>query len=514
MFKQYQKHGVMVLPVLVGLLAVGVLALFMVQTSPVTAATQSASPFVNGGFEAENFNGWAKTTFLNPGLTLPEPFTGTSIVRNPGGVDQSVIFTATTPMSLSDPNTGDVLRYPRFGHATARVNGPILNQVSNSIAQTITVTTADIDPRDGKIHIRFAYAPVLQDPEHNPQEQPFFYVGLRNVTKGALLYEKFVFSGQPGVPWQVNGDVKFLDWQIVDMSFTNAELTPGSQVSLEVLAAGCSLSAHYGYVNVDEFGTYLPSLNISKTADKASVVPGGNLTFTLRYENNAGLDVSHVVVTETLPVNTTFVSAQAPCGYTAGVVSCPLGTVTSGYSGTLQIAVQVLPTATGSVDNGNYQIAGDGYAPLLGPLVSVPIVANPLPKQADLSVNKTYTQALSNLTFIVTVQNAGPDAANGVIVSDTMPLHYTGVTWVCVSSGGSLCTASGSGNIYDTVNLPSGSKVIYTTKGSLPYFLAQVFNTAELILPDGLQDTHPENNKIAISNGYRVLLPVVFSIGR
>jgi len=64
----------------------------------------------------------------------------------------------------------------------------------------------------------FAYAPVLEDPAHNPQEQPWFYVSVRNHTRGdALLFEQFTFSGQPGVPWQTNGGYKFTDWQLKDI---------------------------------------------------------------------------------------------------------------------------------------------------------------------------------------------------------------------------------------------------------------------------------------------------------
>ena len=46
-------------------------------------------------------------------------------------------------------------------------------------------------------------------------------------------------------------------------------------------------------------------------------------------------------------------------------------------------------------------------------------------------------------------------------MADTFPAVLT-CTWTCVGAGGGTCTASGSGNINDTVNLPAGGSVTYT----------------------------------------------------
>ncbi len=65
------------------------------------------------------------------------------------------------------------------------------------------------------------------------------------------------------------------------------------------------------------------------------------------------------------------------------------------------------------------------------------------------------------MTYTIIVTNAGPSNATGATVADTFPASLT-CTWTCVGAGGGTCTASGSGNINDTVNLPAGGSVTYT----------------------------------------------------
>jgi uncharacterized repeat protein (TIGR01451 family) len=84
---------------------------------------------------------------------------------------------------------------------------------------------------------------------------------------------------------------------------------------------------------------------------------------------------------------------------------------------------------------------------------------------ADLSITKTdgVTTAVpgGSVTYTITASNAGPDPVTGGTVTDTFPAILT-CTWTCVGAGGGTCTAAGSGNISDTVNLPVGGSVTYT----------------------------------------------------
>lgn len=457
--------------------------------------------FVNGGFEAGDFSGWTQSTFLNPGLSGSPPFSGASIVRNPGGLQQSLILTAATPETGVDPRLGAsaTLKFPKFGLYSGRVNGEVPNQNANSIKQQSVVASGDVDPSDSLVHIRFAYAPVLENPSHSPAAQPYFYIGVRNVTKGnALLFESLNFSNQSGVPWKISplsSAVLYTDWQLADIAPGNAQLAVGDTVEIEVIGSGCSPSAHYGYVYVDAFGSLLPGLSVVKTADKSLVSPGDALTYNFIYRNSGSTTVTNVVVTETIPAQTTFVSVSntTACSFASGVVTCNFGTMNAGTSGTFSVTVTVNAGATVSIDNGNYTIAGDQVGASLGPVVSVPITGPP----ADLSLTKTVTPVNltppGDLTYTLTVANAGPNTATGVTLTDTLPAPLTFVSAVATQG---VCT----GVSTITCNLGSiavGSSVTVTIVGHAVSASGVLTNTATTT--GAFVDPTPANNSATAS---------------
>jgi len=189
----------------------------------VLLSTAAFAIFTNGGFEAGDFSGgWLKASFINPGLTGAPPFSGSNIVRNAGGSDRTaVVGPAATALSLTDPIVAAV-QYPRFGTYAGRVNywptSSNPNQVANSLRQQSIVGAGDIDPSDGKVHARFVYLPVLEDGSHIPTQQAYFYIAVRNVTKSTVVWERFAFANEAGVPWSSSGLYRYTAWQAVDAS--------------------------------------------------------------------------------------------------------------------------------------------------------------------------------------------------------------------------------------------------------------------------------------------------------
>ena len=164
----------------------------------VLAGQAAHANFVNGGFES-GLSGWTVNSHWNyNGLSAVPPTSvgQLNLTSNPS----SNGLTVTT--SGADGNTGGALVVPRsgFGSNSARVNGGVANYNASSITQTATMVAGDVAP-DGNIHMRFALAPVLQNPGHPDAEQPYFYVELTNVTKGTKLFTQFNFANQPGVSW-------------------------------------------------------------------------------------------------------------------------------------------------------------------------------------------------------------------------------------------------------------------------------------------------------------------------
>lgn len=113
-------------------------------------------------------------------------------------------------------------------------------------------------------------------------------------------------------------------------------------------------------------------------------------------------------------------------------------------------------------------------------------------KRTGISVSKTSSVAGAltpggTVIYTVVVSNTGELAANNVPVKDVVPGGITGFsTWSCAPSTGSACTASGSGDINDTVNLLAGGSVTYTITATASSTLpAQVTNKVTVTPPTG-----------------------------
>src|SRR5258706_34079 len=106
-------------------------------------------------------------------------------------------------------------------------------------------------------------------------------------------------------------------------------------------------------------------MNISKTDAPDPVNAGSNITYTLSYSNTGNANASGVVITDTVPGNTSFVSATAGGSAPAGVVTRTIGALNAGASGSVQMVVQVAsPLSNGTViTNGSYSVDSNETAP-------------------------------------------------------------------------------------------------------------------------------------------------------
>jgi len=212
--------------------------------------TPAIAIFQNGGFETGTFAGWTQSSGINQGLTGTQPFSGANISLAAGGSFRGAIITAGPDL------VGAPIALPRAGSNTARVNNRATGGIANSIGQADVITNADRDVSDNRLHVRFSYAVVLQDPGHSTNNQPFFFIRVRNVTKNTSLFEDFSFAGQTGTQFQVvptNTGFKYLDWKNADVIVPDADL--GDTIEVFLLASDCSPAAHSGYAYLDGFGS-------------------------------------------------------------------------------------------------------------------------------------------------------------------------------------------------------------------------------------------------------------------
>lgn len=165
-------------------------------------------------------------------------------------------------------------------------------------------------------------------------------------------------------------------------------------------------------------------LSVTKTDDIDPIVAGGNLTYTIVVTNNGPDAAENVTVSDTLPAGTTFNYAsqtKGTCAISYPLYHCQIGTLQVGENATM--TVHIRPDTPGVITN-NVSVASSTSDPDMsnnsdGEDTTVYVL------QADLSVTKSddvdpVTDG-EPLTYTVVVTNNGPDAAENVIVNDTLP---------------------------------------------------------------------------------------------
>ncbi|WP_165371407.1 fibronectin type III domain-containing protein [Pseudolysobacter antarcticus] len=250
-------------------------------------------------------------------------------------------------------------------------------------------------------------------------------------------------------------------------------------------------------------------LSITKTDGVTTATAGGSVTYTIVASNAGPSSATGATVADTFPASET-------CTWTCSGVSG--GTCTAAGSGNINDTTVNLPSA-GSV---NYSATCSISAAATGTLSNTATVTAPagvtdptpgnnsatdsdtLGASADLSITKTdgVTTATpgGSVTYTIVASNAGPSSATGTTVADTFPASET-CTWTCSGVSGGTCTAAGSGNINDTVNLPSGGSVNYTATCSIsPAATGTLSNTATVTAPAGVTDPTPGNNSATDSD--------------
>jgi uncharacterized repeat protein (TIGR01451 family) len=254
-------------------------------------------------------------------------------------------------------------------------------------------------------------------------------------------------------------------------------------------------------------------LAITKTDGVTSATPGGSVTYTIVASNAGPSNAAGSTVADTFPATET---CTWMCTGAGG------GTCTAAGSGNINDSVN-LPSGGSTIYTASCTISAAATGSLVNTAtVNAPGgVTDPTPgnnsatdtdalgASADLAITKTdgVTTATpgGSVTYTITTSNAGPSNATGATVADTFPASET-CTWTCVGAGGGTCTASGSGNINDTINLPSGGSTIHTASCTISAAATgSLSNTATVTEPAGVTDPTPGNNSATDTDALDVL---------
>ncbi len=210
---------------------------------------------------------------------------------------------------------------------------------------------------------------------------------------------------------------------------------------------------------------------ISKTADVASTAPGGTINYSLTYRNAGDQDATGVVVSETVPANTTSGTnagwernaagsglncdsqpAGTQCFLTVGAVIGQGVNMTVGF----QVVVDAV-VAAGVTQIGNTGAVGNDGTNGADPTANnaqtlqIPLVAAPDLEMVSKVGDVATVMPGGTINYTLTYANNGDQDATGVVLSETVPAGTTSGTnagWERNSAGSGLgCDSQPAGTL-------------------------------------------------------------------
>ena len=171
-------------------------------------------------------------------------------------------------------------------------------------------------------------------------------------------------------------------------------------------------------------------LNLTKTAASTRLTAGGEETYTLTVRNDGPSRATAVRVEDTLPSGLAFVSASPGCTLSASTVTCLLDTLDPGAAHAFAVTTRVGLTPLSCTQLTNVATVRSD-TPDADPGDDVSSICVPQ-AQADLRLVKTGGPSPvvpgGEVTNRLDVSNRGPDAAQGVVVTDVLPRALTFVS--------------------------------------------------------------------------------------
>jgi len=252
--------------------------------------------------------------------------------------------------------------------------------------------------------------------------------------------------------------------------------------------------------------TSAADLKVTVSDFKTAVPAGQKDTYSIKIINAGPSSVNGANVTDNFPLIFTGVAFTATeSGGASGFTAIGTGnindtvTLPAGSFITYKATGKVSSAATGTLSNRATVSAPSGVTDS-NPANNNATDSDSITYKADLKITvndgKSAAVAGSKDTYTIVVNNLGPSNISGAVINDTFPSTFTGVIYTASQIGGaSGFTATGSGNIHNTVTMPSGSKLTYKATGTISASAqGSISNTATVAAPSGVADPNLANN--------------------
>ncbi|HEX4824477.1 MAG TPA: hypothetical protein VFV19_09195 [Candidatus Polarisedimenticolaceae bacterium] len=360
--------------------------------------------------------------------------TVTVVVTPSAAAEPSIDNTATAATTATDPvpandaatATTNVVPPPTADLSIALADSPDPVNAGSNVTYTASVTNAGPDPATTVV------ATVA-------------------VPAGAA------FVSATGTGWACN-------FALPTVTCTRATLAVGAAPAIAVvvtapasgpLAGGAAVSAAEADPTLPNTATAttavtpVADLSITNTDAPDPVGVGAALTYTITVTNHGPSNATAVAVTDAIPAGTTFQSAAGSgwtCAFAAPTVTCTRPTLAVAAAPAITLTVTA-PSSGGAISDTASVSAGE-TDPV--PANNSATAGTNVTASADLSITNVDSpdpvNAGSNVTYTITVSNAGPSAATSLIVDGDIPTGSTfqsasGTGWTCGFNAGTVtCT--------------------------------------------------------------------------
>ncbi len=259
-----------------------------------------------------------------------------------------------------------------------------------------------------------------------------------------------------------------------------------------------------------------PDLVIRKDDGGVRTEPGGTVAYTLSYQNVGDQNATGVVITETVPANSSFNLAASSPGWVCGsdgsagsVCTLDIGDLVAGAAAVNVIfAVTVVDPLPAGVDElfNTSRIADDGSnGDDPTPENNVDADTTPIDAVPDLLIAKDDGDVTAvpgdTVTYVLSYQNVGNQDATGVKITETVPANSSfnaGASttgWACDpdANAGSVCTLA-IGDVAAGASLATAAFAVDVVD-PLPSGVVELLNTTS-IADDGTngEDPTPDDN--------------------
>jgi uncharacterized repeat protein (TIGR01451 family) len=244
-------------------------------------------------------------------------------------------------------------------------------------------------------------------------------------------------------PPNINGTVT-CSWNTLPSS------TP-AQFTLTITAGNTASVTNTANVSASEFDpntnnntasattTITPSADMTITkSGPSSITQGTDINYTISIHNNGPTNAANVVVSDTYPANTTFVSATPASGPAGSCtpgptsVSCTFASFPFNATANITLVLHVSNTApNGSSIANTATVSASTSDPDGSNNSSTSTATVTVAPTADLAVTKNGPTSVArgaNITYNLSIANNGPAPSNNVTLTDTFPPNTTFVS--------------------------------------------------------------------------------------